>query len=73
MLAELTALGIIFFAFFAGFVVGKTHNGVSININHETKVPQHIPDEYRTYNKSTADMLPDEIKGFLDKTNGYIK
>lgn len=75
MLTELVALGLLLFMFTVGFLVGKTHNGVAITINtKQAEQKQEVVEKApQKFNESTSEMLPDEVRIYLDKTNGFIE
>lgn len=54
-----------------GTLVGLTNKGITIK--HVKETPVLPSTEAQTYNQSTHEMLPDEVRDYLEKNNGMLK
>lgn len=72
---ELIAIVSATIIFTVGFLMGKTTQGININITHKEaeKETPTIKEPTKEYNQSTINELPEEIRHYYEKNNGFIE
>lgn len=73
-MTEVIAISALAVVYMLGFLLGMFTKGINITINHKApEVKEPVASEEQKFNTSTADMLPDDVKLYFQKNQGFVE